>query len=118
MLGVVGVDLSPILEAYLPSPQAVAHQAPVSEHGHGRAEVRTAKTVQLGVTEALALSRPAPHSSSHQHSRKQHPVAAEASAGAPGSTAAAEAPRKLHRQKSGTKRLSLTPFFKLPIGTR
>lgn len=85
--------------------QALANLASVSEQGHGRAEVRTAKTVQLDVSEALALSRPAPHVSGYQHNKKQSATAAEATAGAPASAgAAAEAPRKLHRQKSGTKR--------------
>lgn len=90
--------------------QALSALAPAPEAGHGRGEARTAKTVQLDVTEALALSRPAPHVSSHQHYKKQHQQqpqqqpAAEAAAGAPGGATAADAPRKLHRQKSGSKR--------------
>ena len=87
--------------------QAVA-SVPATDD-HPKAEVRGARTKQLDVAEVLALSRAHTQGNHHRHPPQQQQLAPATIEGhsrgsPPGITSAAVAPRKLQRQKSGTKR--------------
>ena len=105
----ISVEISQDTDADGCSPsQASASLPPASEQGHARPELRIAKTMQLDDTEALALSRPAATASSQQQYKKQiNSAAAENTSYGPSSGSAGEASRKVHPQKSGTKRFIL-----------